>query len=108
MNMYIMTMQLEWDEAKREANLHTHGFDFVEADKVFENVYFEELDGRKEYNEDRYIVYGVISEIVVNLVYTRRGENIRVISLRRANKRERGRYEETIKNRLGSAQKHER
>ena len=100
MNMYIIIMKLEWDEAKREANIKSHGFDFTEAEKVFDNSYVEEKDVRKEYNEERFILFGLLAGLIVNLVYTRRGEKIRIISLRRANKREREKYAKAIKNRL--------
>lgn len=84
----------EWDEAKREANLRKHGLDFDDADKVFENpsrVTFEvEVRG-----EVRWLDIALVETdgIVLALVYTVRGYNIRIISFRKASRKERRIYD---------------
>jgi uncharacterized DUF497 family protein len=84
----------EWDEAKREANLIKHGFDFDDADIVFENpnkLTFEvEVRG-----EDRWLDIALVEVkgIVLALVYTVRGYNIRIISFRKASRKERRAYD---------------
>ena len=43
-------MKFEWDEKKRKSNINKHGFDFVDAEKVFEGATFtiEEITARKD------------------------------------------------------------
>ncbi len=84
----------EWDEAKREANLRKHGLDFDDADIVYENpnkVTFPIL-GR---GEARWLDIALVEldGIVLALVYTVRGYNIRIISFRRAARKERRIYD---------------
>ncbi len=84
----------EWDEAKREANLRKHGFDFDDADTVLENphrITFAE-SGRGETRwRDLAFVESVGSVLAV--VYTIRGYNIRIISFRKTSRRERRVYD---------------
>jgi len=84
---------LEWDSRKAAANLEKHGIDFADAVTVF----LDELavtipDDRAD--EERFITLGTdaLGRLLV-LVYTWRGENIRLISARRATRRERRQYE---------------
>ena len=84
----------EWDEAKREANLRKHGLDFDDADIVYENpnkVTFAEA-GRGEPRR-RDIAFVESNGIVLALVYVVRGYNIRIISFRKASRKERRIYE---------------
>jgi hypothetical protein len=84
----------EWDEAKREANLRKHGLDFDDADLVYENpnkITFAIL-GRGEL---RWLDIAMVelNGIVLALVYTLREYNIRIISFRRASRKERRSYD---------------
>jgi uncharacterized DUF497 family protein len=84
----------EWDEAKRQANLRKHGFDFDDADMVFENpnkITFL-MEGR---GEERWLDIALVETggIVLALVYTVRGYNIRIISFRKASRKERRIYD---------------
>ena len=84
----------EWDEAKREANLRKHGLDFVDADSVYENpnkITFAVL-GR---GEARWLDMALVelNGIVLALVYTVRGYNIRIISFSKASRKERRIYD---------------
>ncbi|MDP2854735.1 MAG: BrnT family toxin, partial [Smithellaceae bacterium] len=67
--------------------------DFADAWQVFENPLLAKLDDREDYDEDRWIGVGMMSNgIVVVLVFTEREqETIRIISLRKATKNERTR-----------------
>ena len=96
-------MRCEWDEKKNNENIRKHGLDFANAWQVFENPLLAKLDEREDYGEDRWIGVGMISKgIVVVLVFAEREqETIRIISMRKATKNERTRYEKAIKNRLG-------
>jgi uncharacterized DUF497 family protein len=88
-------MQYDWDESKRAANLAKHGVDFSEAEGFEWQTALESQDNRIDYGEDRWVALGFIDNRLYTLIYTRRGDTIRLISLRRANKRERGYYEKT-------------
>ena len=77
-------MRYLWDEAKRQANLSTHGLDFADAGKVFAGplVLFE--DGREDYGEQRMIGIGLLETIVVLIVHVESDDSIRIISMRKA------------------------
>lgn len=86
-------MNFEWDEAKRAANLAKHGVDF-EAVREFDwETAVQSLDRRKDYGEPRWWAYGLIGGRLHLIVFTRRADQIRVISLRKANPKERMSYE---------------
>ena len=95
-------MLLEWDENKNRENLQKHGFDFAGAWQLFENHLLVKPDIRKAYGEDRWIGIGSMNnEIIVVFVFTKRNNEItRIISMRKASKKERKNYEKSIKNRL--------
>jgi len=87
---------ITWDEPKRRRNLNKHGFDFVDAERVFETYTYE--DDRLAYAEQRVVTLGVLREIVVSILYTEEGEHIHIISMRKATRRERKIYFESIAN----------
>ena len=87
-----------WDEPKRRGNLKKHGFDFVDAEQVFERVTYTYEDDRLAYAEQRFVTLGVLREIVVSIVHTEEGEHIHIISMRKATRRERKIYFESIAN----------
>jgi hypothetical protein len=93
-------MPFEWDEKKCKSNLAKHGIDFRDAECFFnaEPICFE--DCRQDYNEKRFIAFGKIEERLIITVNTLRRDNIRIISMRKANARERRLYEQYIQNRL--------
>ena len=81
-------MIYEWDPQKRQENLDKHGVDFAAIDDFeLENAAIF-LDRRRDYREPRYVAYGLIGDRLYCLVFALRGEKIRVISLRKANRRE--------------------
>jgi uncharacterized protein len=95
-------MNFEWDERKNEINVSKHGFDFVDAHRVFDLPMVIELDERYDYGDERSIGTGMLDGRVVVIVYTEpTAETIRIISLRKALSHERKRYEQYLKNRLG-------
>jgi len=55
------------------------------------------VDDRRDYGETRYAALGCLEDTIVFLVYVMRGDVIRVISLRRANLKERKVYEAEAK-----------
>lgn len=86
-------MHYEWDENKNRANKEKHGVDFQIAVDFDWATAIETYDNRVEYNEDRWIAMGFIGGKLYILVYTERSKNIRIISLRKATKREIKYYE---------------
>lgn len=90
-------MKYEWDENKCKANIAKHDVDFISAEEFDWSTAIEVLDDRIEYDEDRWIAIGLIGNRLHILIYTMRVDTIRIISLRKANKREREFYEEKTK-----------
>jgi len=90
-------MKYEWDEAKRQANRIKHGIDFKKIVDFNWSSSIIEKDDRHYYGETRYIAFGYIGERLHVLVFTPRFDSIRIIGLRKANKRERQYYEEKTK-----------
>ncbi len=85
-------MPYEWDEAKRQVNLEIRGIDFEEIGRFQWETSIEEEQIR--YGEQRTLALGYIGNRLHAVVYTRRGENTRIISMRKANPREERRYAE--------------
>ena len=83
---------IAWDEHKRQTNLAKHGLDFVGAEAIFEDFMLVFEDDREAYGEARYFALGIKLGRVVALVYTERGEQVRLISLRKATTHEQARY----------------
>jgi uncharacterized protein len=77
-------MHFSWDERKRESNLRDHGFDFVDAEKVFEGPTFTYEDDRFRYEEQRFVTLGFLGGVAVSIVHTEFEDEIRVISFRKA------------------------
>ena len=77
-----------WDEKKRSLNLTKHGIDFRDAAIIFDGPLVTVEDMREDYGEPRYVALGLLVGVVVSLTYTERGDRIRVISIRKAQKHE--------------------
>jgi uncharacterized DUF497 family protein len=82
----------EWDDEKSIATLAARGIDFTLAAGIFEGEVLRRADERRDYGEPRWIAIGQVSSETFTVVYTHRGERIRIISARRANRRERRAY----------------
>lgn len=93
-------MTYEWDENKRQENLAKHGIDFADAWQLFESPMVVWPDNRFEYDEDRWIGIGIMrTAVVAILAFTERDPDIvRIISLRKAKKHEKEKYEHTVRN----------
>jgi len=95
-------MEFKWDEKKNRENLRKHGLDFADAWQLFQHPVFVKLDDREDYGEDRWIGIGMMSNgIAVVFIFTEKDkETIRIISMRKATKNERARYEKAIQDEL--------
>ena len=89
-------MDFEWDDAKNIINLKKHGIDFDFAKEIFAGIWISKQDKRKDYGEDRFLALGLLENCVLLAVYTKRGNTIRLISVRRANIAERKIYYDYI------------
>ena len=96
-------MRFEWDEEKNKENIRKHELDFADAWEIFDAPMLTNLDTREDYEEDRWIGIGFLKNFVVVVVYTENEDVIRIISLRKALKHERTRFEEALRNELGEA-----
>ena len=91
-------MEFTWSETKRAANIKAHGLDFVDAASVFEGLTFTFEDDRFSYGEQRFVTLGLLAGLAVSVVHTENEYEIRVISFRKASKRESQIYDDEIKN----------
>ena len=93
-----MPLTFEWDLRKARLNLAKHGVAFEEASTIFgDSLSLTIPDPEHSRMERRHITMGTaFNGKLLVVVHTDRGDNIRIISARRANRRERKFYEETI------------
>ena len=79
------------------ANRAKHGISFEEAKIIFEDPVLTALDDREDYGEERFVSYGRLGALViVAVVHTSRSGRIRLISARKANRKERQAYHEHL------------
>lgn len=86
-------MEFEWDRAKQESTLSERGIDFEDMKIGFlDPERTLARDNRKDYGEDRYNMLAHCAGHVCHITFNLRGDVIRIISARQANKRERQHY----------------
>jgi uncharacterized DUF497 family protein len=85
--------EFEWDAAKAQSNLVKHGVSFEAARWAFDDGFaFERCDFDSEPGHIRYVISGMVKDVILTVVYTERGERTRIISARRATKYEQTEY----------------
>ena len=90
-------MIYEWDEAKNRSNFAKHGLDFADAEHVLTRPCVTFVDDRFEYGEKRLVSLGLLAGRVVVIAQAPRGDDItRIISMRKANRREQKIYEKRL------------
>jgi len=82
----------EFDEKKSQTNLVKHGIDFVDAQLIWGDPDYVEIQARTV-DEPRSLVIGLIDGKHWSAIVTHRNENIRIISVRRSRKSEVETYE---------------
>ena len=87
-------MEFEWDEGKDEANRTKHGVSLADAVKLDWEGGQTRPDQRHDYGEARTEILARLGDRLHQCVFTMREGTVRVISLRKANKREERRYEQ--------------
>ena len=85
-------MKIEFDPVKRDATLSARGLDMARCDEVFAAETLTFPDDRRDYGETRNLTVGLLDDRMVIVVWTERGGTRRIISLRKANDREKNTY----------------
>jgi uncharacterized DUF497 family protein len=91
-------IRISYDPAKRRRCLCERGLDFEDAAEILAGTTYQIIDDRQEYGEERTIAIGALKGRMVVLVYTLRegGAVHRIVSMRKANDREKERYGASI------------
>ncbi len=82
----------EWDRGKNAENSAKHGVDFARAEDFEWDTALTFSDVRRHYGEPRNVSFGFVGSRLHALVWTPRGNIVRVISMRKANRKEIKRY----------------
>ena len=85
-------VEFEWDPTKSEATYRIRGFDFAYASRVFSGVWQETVDTRRDYGKVRRQAIGEVNGDLLVVIYTMRGTKRRLISARRASRKERSEW----------------
>jgi uncharacterized protein len=86
-------MEITYDAEKRALILEARGLDFNDAVQVFAGTTVDIEDDRKDYGEARWLTFGLLADRLVAVVWTPRGEGRHVITMWKANDRERKKYD---------------
>ena len=81
-------VEFEWDENKNTANIEKHGIDFKREQRIWDETHVE-ISRSSERGEERIVVIGELEAVCLTVVYTDRQGNIRIISARASNRKER-------------------
>lgn len=86
----------EWDEAKSERCFAERGFDFAFAERIFDESEYWEEPSRQKHREPRFVAIGRVAGLLLTVVWTPRGRRRRIMSARRASRRERHAYHQIV------------
>lgn len=90
-------IKFSWDHNKAQSNLKKHGVSFEEAQSVFYDEFAIQFYDEKTMDEHRFILLGLSSEsqvlVVIHCERGPDGEELRIISARRATKKEHQYYQ---------------
>jgi len=85
--------EFEWDNDKAVINWRVHGVEFHHAIRAFRDPFaVERIDAREDYGEERINLVGMCDGVLIHVTYTERGERLRLISARRAERHEQDDY----------------
>ena len=85
-------MAIIFDPAKRDRTRAERGVAFEDAREVFSGPVFEFDDERRDYGERRIVTVGFVARRMTIVIWPPRGADRHVISMRKANDREKKRY----------------
>ncbi|MGA2487469.1 MAG: BrnT family toxin [Roseiarcus sp.] len=92
-NQYLKDVVFEWNAEKAAVNQRVHGVAFEHAIKAIADAFaIAWIDDRKAYGEERINLLGMCDGALLHVTYTERGQNIRIISARRATRNEQDHY----------------
>lgn len=96
--MYNICTLIAWDPKKADINRAKHGIRFSDAEPVLFDSRAITVEDDASGNEKRFVTMGLdaVGRILV-VVFCYRGEDIRLISARRANRTERRQYEKSLR-----------
>lgn len=89
-------MKCESDEAKNRKNMAKHGLSFEDAEGVLSGPCVTFQDDRFDYGEERLITLGLLAGRLVVVAHSPRDEGVRIISMRKGNRREEEIYQERL------------
>lgn len=88
-----MNEYYRWNLRKAAANRRDHGIAFEEVGEAFRDPFAVEwIDDREEYGEERINLLAMCGGLLLHVTYTERGDHIRLIPARRAERHEQDRY----------------
>ena len=96
-----MNQLFEWDERKNEANIAKHGIGFRLARKIFDSAPFHVYESHPGNDRSRFVAVGEAEGILMAVVYTHRGDAIRIISARKARNDEKDAYRSLLQRAFG-------
>jgi hypothetical protein len=89
----VQGIEFEWDANKAADNVVKHGVTFEEATEAFFDPYYREGDASVDAEPRDFIIGYSLSQRLLLVVHTQRGERTRIISARPATRSERKQYE---------------
>jgi uncharacterized protein len=89
-------MEFEWDEAKSEWTYRQRGFGFDYVARMFDGPVLEAVDARRVYGEVRVQAIGQVGNDILFVTYTDRDGIRRIISARRASRKERNLWQSFV------------
>ena len=88
-----MNDRFSWDDDKAASNWRNHGVTFDQAAKALSDPFaIERIDDREAYGEERVNLLGMCDGVILHVTYTERGDSLRIISARRAERHEQDNY----------------
>jgi hypothetical protein len=88
-------LKFEWNKSKAKDNFTKHGISFELAERVLDDPFAVEfLDDREDYDEERFVILGIVDRQILFVAYAERKDAVRIISARRATKYEQKIYNE--------------
>jgi hypothetical protein len=102
--MKISRMNFEWHDEKAASNLKKHGISFEEAETVFGDEFaLVNRDDKHSEIEERWLIIGTANiGYILTVSFTMRDHKTRIISARKANEKEREKYEQVRARRFGN------
>ena len=92
-----MWISYVWDDTKNETNARDHGIEFDAMERFDWETAVIEIDDRENYGELREFALGFIGVVLHVVVFTQEDDEIRVISLRKANNKEKRYYAQSAR-----------